>query len=198
MNRKCNSKDSTFTIKSKVDEKNEKIQMLAPKEKLVIAPECSNSRVNIPSKGLTENGAPKKLQASIIPSKSLPANKGQNNHVKDKQVGSSGEDDSDDEAEGAPLELITEFLKSVMDEDFKVAQKLCQMILLYEPDNPEAKEFSPLIDQVLKLEAELSTESDDSEDSSEDSDVESSESNDSDTGDSDGTSDETSDEESED
>ncbi|KAJ8351969.1 hypothetical protein SKAU_G00234450, partial [Synaphobranchus kaupii] len=58
---------------------------------------------------------------------------------------------SEDEEHRAPIQLFAEFLKSVMDKDFILAKKLCQMILIYEPDNPEAKQFIPLIEEKLLL-----------------------------------------------
>ncbi|KAF7711894.1 glutamate-rich protein 2 isoform X2 [Silurus meridionalis] len=52
----------------------------------------------------------------------------------------------------APIELLAEFLKAVMEKKYTLAQKLCQMILIYEPDNPEAKSFLPLIEERLLIE----------------------------------------------
>ncbi|XP_048090629.1 glutamate-rich protein 2 [Alosa alosa] len=51
----------------------------------------------------------------------------------------------------APLELLAEFLKAVMEKDYPLSQKLCQMILIYEPENPEAKVFMPLIEERLLI-----------------------------------------------
>ncbi|XP_049453279.1 glutamate-rich protein 2 isoform X1 [Epinephelus fuscoguttatus] len=80
------------------------------------------------------------------------------------------EEDSDDEDIKAPVELIMEFLRAVMDRDFQLASKLCQMILIYEPDNPEASEFLPLIHKKLleDQEAEQSTEEDEDDDDDDD------------------------------
>ncbi|XP_041804856.1 glutamate-rich protein 2 [Chelmon rostratus] len=61
----------------------------------------------------------------------------------------SEKEDVEDEDLKAPVELIIEFLRAVMDRDFQLASKLCQMILIYEPDNPEASEFLPLIQKKL-------------------------------------------------
>ncbi|KAM9663646.1 glutamate-rich protein 2 [Trichechus inunguis] len=72
----------------------------------------------------------------------------------------------------APLELMAEFLRAEMDRDYHLAKKLCQMILIYEPENPEAKEFFSLIEEVLLMEKTQSLKEDD-EDSEEDSSVES-------------------------
>ncbi|XP_023661831.1 glutamate-rich protein 2 isoform X2 [Paramormyrops kingsleyae] len=54
----------------------------------------------------------------------------------------------------APLLLFAEFLKSVMERKYSLARKLCQMILIYEPENPEAKQFIPLIEAKLLMEPE--------------------------------------------
>uniref|UniRef100_A0A5F8G8H8 Glutamate rich 2 n=1 Tax=Monodelphis domestica TaxID=13616 RepID=A0A5F8G8H8_MONDO len=68
----------------------------------------------------------------------------------------------------APLELMTEFLRAVMGRNYTVAKKLCEMILVYEPENPEAKQFSSLIEEKLLMEKTHSHE-EESEDSSDDS-----------------------------
>ncbi|XP_055493994.1 glutamate-rich protein 2 isoform X5 [Leucoraja erinacea] len=71
-------------------------------------------------------------------------------------------DDDDDDIDGksnsreektAPIELMGEFLKAVMERDYKLSSKLCQMILLYEPENPEAKQFKELLEIKIKLES---------------------------------------------
>ncbi|XP_008565871.1 PREDICTED: glutamate-rich protein 2 [Galeopterus variegatus] len=97
-----------------------------------------------------------------------------------------GEDDTNDEDNDedsnpkkvthAPLELMAEFLKAEMGRDYHLAKKLCQMILIYEPENPEAKEFSTLIEEMLLMEKAQNLEEDgeDSEGSSDESEGESS------------------------
>ncbi|XP_065783971.1 glutamate-rich protein 2 isoform X2 [Muntiacus reevesi] len=86
-----------------------------------------------------------------------------------------GEDTSDEDKEEdsnpnkdthAPLELMTEFLRAEMGHDYHLAKKLCQMILIYEPENPEAKEFFSLIEEMLLMEKaqNLEEEDDESED----------------------------------
>ena len=47
-----------------------------------------------------------------------------------------------------------------------LAKKLCQFMLMYEPDNSEAKQYAPLIDYMLAQEEDGSSSSDD--DSSDD------------------------------
>ncbi|CAI9560490.1 unnamed protein product [Staurois parvus] len=113
------------------------------------------------------------------------------NLTEQPQESSSDDDESDNEKPSAPLELLTEFIKAVMDEDYKLAWKLCQMILIYEPENPEAKEFSPLIQKMIQNEEDHVTNDEDSEDTDEDYDS-------SDTDDSDSNSTETSEASSED
>ncbi|XP_047400104.1 glutamate-rich protein 2 isoform X2 [Sciurus carolinensis] len=94
-----------------------------------------------------------------------------------------GEDDTSDEDDEdsnpkkdtrAPLELMAEFLRAEMGRDYHLAKKLCQMILIYEPENPEAKEFLSLIEEVLLMEKAQNLKEDE-EDSEEDSSGESEE-----------------------
>ncbi|XP_036277780.1 glutamate-rich protein 2 isoform X1 [Pipistrellus kuhlii] len=95
-----------------------------------------------------------------------------------------GEDDSSDENNEdsgpkkgirAPLELMAEFLRAEMSQDYHLAKKLCQMILIYEPENPEAKEFLTLIEEMLLMEEAQNREEESEEDSSGESEGESSE-----------------------
>ncbi|XP_034283096.1 LOW QUALITY PROTEIN: glutamate-rich protein 2 [Pantherophis guttatus] len=58
----------------------------------------------------------------------------------------------------APLQLMGEFLKAIMERKYNLAKKLCQMILIYEPSNPEAKQFLPLIEKKLLLESHCADE----------------------------------------
>ncbi|XP_067331776.1 glutamate-rich protein 2 isoform X2 [Channa argus] len=80
------------------------------------------------------------------------------------------EENTEDEDLKAPVELIMEFLRAMMDRDFQMAIKLCQMILIYEPDNAEASEFLPLIRKKL-LEAEDTIESTDEDEEDHDDDI---------------------------
>ncbi|XP_011902350.1 PREDICTED: LOW QUALITY PROTEIN: glutamate-rich protein 2 [Cercocebus atys] len=68
----------------------------------------------------------------------------------------------------APLELMAEFLRAEMAREYQLAKKLCQMILIYEPENPEAKEFFTLIEEMLLME-KTQNHQQDGEDSDEDS-----------------------------
>ncbi|XP_042302645.1 glutamate-rich protein 2 isoform X2 [Sceloporus undulatus] len=113
----------------------------------------------------------------------------------DKQTADEKPSDSsdDDEINGqseneakkriAPLQLMGEFLKAIMDRKYSLAKKLCQMILIYEPENPEAKQFLPLIEKKLLLESErAATEGEETgEESSDDSEEDTSNTDNSDT-----------------
>ncbi|XP_050967448.1 glutamate-rich protein 2 [Labeo rohita] len=78
------------------------------------------------------------------------------------------EEDGNESAEGhVPLELFAEFLQAVMTKNYQLAKKLCQMILIYEPQNSEAKSFLPLIEEKLLIEADEESDDDDDDDSDE-------------------------------
>ncbi|XP_038645407.1 glutamate-rich protein 2 isoform X2 [Scyliorhinus canicula] len=74
---------------------------------------------------------------------------------------------SDNDERKAPLELMGEFLKAIMDRDYKLSSKLCQMILIYEPENPEAQQFKILLDVKNQLDEAASTDQNDEEDGTE-------------------------------
>uniref|UniRef100_A0A8C9DTI6 Glutamate rich 2 n=1 Tax=Prolemur simus TaxID=1328070 RepID=A0A8C9DTI6_PROSS len=108
-------------------------------------------------------------------------------NIDDKLSESVDDDDEDDTSDEnnnedsnpkkdtcAPLELMAEFLRAEMGRDYHLAKKLCQMILIYEPENPEAKEFLALIEEMLLMEKSQNLKKDD-EDSEEDSSSESEE-----------------------
>ncbi|XP_030608700.1 glutamate-rich protein 2-like isoform X2 [Archocentrus centrarchus] len=82
------------------------------------------------------------------------------------------EEDVENEDLKAPVGLLIKFLRALKDKDLQLAVKLCQMILIYEPDNPEASEFLPLIQKKLleEQDTESSTEEDDEEESDDDDD----------------------------
>uniref|UniRef100_M3XNZ9 Glutamate-rich 2 n=2 Tax=Mustela putorius furo TaxID=9669 RepID=M3XNZ9_MUSPF len=91
----------------------------------------------------------------------------------DDGEGDTNDEDNDEDGNPskdthAPLELMAEFLRAEMGQDYHLAKKLCQMILIYEPENPEAKEFFSLIEEMLLMEKSQNPEEDD-EDSEEDS-----------------------------
>ncbi|XP_032386813.1 glutamic acid-rich protein isoform X2 [Etheostoma spectabile] len=75
-------------------------------------------------------------------------------HGPNRKEEKTEEEDVGDEERTAPVELMMEFLRAVMDRDFQLAGKLCQMILIHEPDNSEASEFLPLIQKKLLEEQE--------------------------------------------
>ncbi|CAM4620169.1 unnamed protein product [Leuciscus chuanchicus] len=75
------------------------------------------------------------------------------------------EEEENESAEGhVPLELFAEFLQAVMTKNYQLAKKLCQMILIYEPQNSEAKSFLPLIEEKLLIEAVEESDDDDDDD----------------------------------
>ncbi|XP_066491975.1 glutamate-rich protein 2 isoform X2 [Tiliqua scincoides] len=100
---------------------------------------------------------------------------GKQNTDDEKPSDSSDDDDNgqdnDVQKQTAPLELMGEFLKAIMEQNYNLAKKLCQMILIYEPENPEAKQFLPLIEHKLLLESKQPDEEDEEtgEESSDDS-----------------------------
>ncbi|KAM8850567.1 glutamate-rich protein 2 isoform 2-T2 [Spinachia spinachia] len=102
---------------------------------------------------------------SIPTAPSLPT------HVEEKE---SDEEDVEDEGIKTPVQLILEFLRAVMVGDYRLASQLCRMILIYEPDHPEASEFLPLIQGKLLKEQE-EDQSTDGEDDDDDEDFESNE-----------------------
>ncbi|XP_075840508.1 glutamate-rich protein 2 isoform X1 [Microtus pennsylvanicus] len=91
----------------------------------------------------------------------------------DSTDGDGDDDTNDEDDEGtpkketrAPLELMAEFLRAEMGRDYQLAKKLCQMILIYEPENPVAKEFFSLIEEIL-LKEKAQKQKDEEEDSEE-------------------------------
>ncbi|XP_067891464.1 glutamate-rich protein 2 isoform X2 [Heterodontus francisci] len=90
----------------------------------------------------------------------------------DVNEGEEGDDDVDNEGSKkeerrAPIELMGEFLKAIMDREYKLSSKLCQMILIYEPENPEAQQFKTLLEVKIQLDEAASTHQNDEEDSTE-------------------------------
>ncbi|CAO2597137.1 Glutamate-rich protein 2 [Lemmus lemmus] len=105
--------------------------------------------------------------------------------LSDSTDGDGDDDTNDEDGEGptkketrAPLELMAEFLRAEMGQDYQLAKKLCQMILIYEPENPVAKEFLSLIEEILLKEKDQKQKDDEEESeegTSSESDAESSE-----------------------
>ncbi|KAK5859689.1 hypothetical protein PBY51_021222 [Eleginops maclovinus] len=75
-------------------------------------------------------------------------------HEPNMEEAQCDEEEVRDEDIKAPLELIMKFLRAVMDKDLQLACTLCRMILIYEPDHPEASEFLPLFQKKLSQEQE--------------------------------------------
>ncbi|KAM4024779.1 glutamate-rich protein 2 isoform 2-T2 [Anomaloglossus baeobatrachus] len=178
---KFNSQSAEFATKGPVSLQNGKLQVLGPEEEVVTPPCDAASSCNVPENSGTPSIQTDKSEEGQMqktsPTPTNPDEKGTtgpqsltiHNDFKGCLEESSDEDESDDDGR-APMELLAEFISAVMEEDYEVAHKLCQMILLYEPDNPEAKEFSPLIEEMLKIELGQSTDDEDSDDSDEETD----------------------------
>ncbi|KAK6180889.1 hypothetical protein SNE40_008856 [Patella caerulea] len=101
----------------------------------------------------------------------------------EKEDSDSDDEDEEEEERKAPNELFMEFLTCVMDKDYTTAQKLCKMILIYEPENVEAKSFQKLIDEKILLDdipdASDDDDDDDGDESGNDSDSDDDDSDDS-------------------
>ncbi|XP_026230830.1 putative uncharacterized protein YGR160W [Anabas testudineus] len=91
-------------------------------------------------------------------------------HEVNEEEEQTDKEDIEDEDLKAPVELIIEFLRAIMDKDFQLASKLCQMILIYEPHNLDASEFLPLIRKQLQKEQEEESSEDDDDDDDDDED----------------------------
>ncbi|XP_028329580.1 glutamate-rich protein 2 [Gouania willdenowi] len=79
-------------------------------------------------------------------------------------------DNTDKQDLKAPVELKMKFLQALKDKNLQLSKTLCQMILTYEPDSPEASEFLSLIQSKLLKEqkAEQPSSEEDDEDNDED------------------------------
>ncbi|CAF1038451.1 unnamed protein product [Adineta steineri] len=108
------------------------------------------------------------IKSSNAEKKDKQINK-ENQPKNDETEESSSSDDDDDEPIRAPIQLKIEFVNSIMFRQWELAQKLCQFMLIYEPNNSEAKQYAPLIDYMLEQEQAASSSSSD-DDSSDDDD----------------------------
>lgn len=88
----------------------------------------------------------------------------------DGDKSSDDDDDEEEEPRKAPNELFMEFLECLMKKEFATAEKLCRMILIYEPDNAEAQKFHPIILEKLEIDKEAKENGDNDEDVDEDGD----------------------------
>ena len=89
----------------------------------------------------------------------------------DLSDGESSSSDTSVEEAKAPTQLLMEFLNAVMEKDYETAEKLCKMILMYEPKNEEALSFQTLIAERKELgdvEDSSSSEDDSDNESSDD------------------------------
>ncbi|XP_062974678.1 glutamate-rich protein 2-like isoform X1 [Elgaria multicarinata webbii] len=119
----------------------------------------------------------------------MPTGSVDKQNANEKPPDSSDDDENNEQSDNeakkriAPLQLMGEFLKAIMEQKYSLAKKLCQMILIYEPENPEAKQFLPLIEQKLLLESKRANEKGEEtgEESSDDSEEDTSNTDNSDT-----------------
>uniref|UniRef100_A0A4X1VHZ6 Glutamate rich 2 n=2 Tax=Sus scrofa TaxID=9823 RepID=A0A4X1VHZ6_PIG len=174
--RRHRKKVSSKNIKNKVSLKNS--------EKRVSSKNTENTETNLQSKlqlpsFLKEDTG--EMSKNVVIAEQEKKNEYCLEDTDDKLSDSTDDDTSDEDNEEdsnpskgihAPLELMTEFLRAEMGQDYHLAKKLCQMILIYEPENPEAKEFLSLIEEMLLMEKAQNLEEDD-EESEEDSSSES-------------------------
>ena len=100
--------------------------------------------------------------------KNNPASKtGEDPDKNDSRSDSEQEDSAiDDRDDSAPVELKAEFVECLHSKDWVNALKLCKMILMYEPNNPTAKEYITVLQERLLLDDEVSSDSSDDETSS--------------------------------
>ena len=59
------------------------------------------------------------------------------------------------------IAIFFQFVNSIMFRQWELAKKLCQFMLMYEPDNNEAKQYAPLIDYMVAKEQSSSSDDDD-------------------------------------
>ncbi|KAM9789860.1 glutamate-rich protein 2 [Neosynchiropus ocellatus] len=82
-----------------------------------------------------------------------------------EQVSKSGEEvpaeEDLDKNQRAPVDLLSKFLQALKKPDLQMARNLCRMILVYEPDYPEAREFLSLLKK--KLQDDVDEDNDDEE-----------------------------------
>ncbi|XP_013919243.1 PREDICTED: glutamate-rich protein 2 isoform X2 [Thamnophis sirtalis] len=176
-----NSLGRTDAMKEQKNKHNGRLHVFRPEEEVIIEPVQTVPRRNPLVARIVKKKSPKvkvrphdcleesdeKMKNSKIDEKTV------NNEVctepqkdsVDKKNDEKPPDSSDDENNTgqtgnetqkriAPLQLMGEFLKAIMERKFILAKKLCQMILIYEPSNPEAKQFLPLIEKKLLLESQ--------------------------------------------
>ncbi|CAI9725056.1 sialophospho 2-like [Octopus vulgaris] len=83
--------------------------------------------------------------------------------------------------QNVPSQLIMEFVGCLMNHDYHNALKLCQMILIYNPNHNDALQFEPLLKEMTqKGESESSSSSSSSNSDDEDDDDEEEEEDDED------------------
>ncbi|XP_069791741.1 glutamate-rich protein 2 isoform X2 [Narcine bancroftii] len=130
-----------------------------------VAKHLSQSTINDikinPSSSVIKEARPLESSATAVELHDLATTSNENRALRDNpDEANDGEEDIDvhrKEERRAPIELMGEFLKAVMERDYRLSRKLCQMILLYEPENPEAKQFQALLEKKIQLDEAAST-----------------------------------------
>lgn len=77
-----------------------------------------------------------------------------------------------DEHQKAPIRLMTQFLKAVVDENMRDALDMANMILKYEPDNRMVLEYQEVLSKCVSSESEPASDASEDETTSSDSDGE--------------------------
>ncbi|XP_048725405.2 glutamate-rich protein 2 isoform X8 [Caretta caretta] len=168
------------TIKDQKNGQNGRLHVFGPKEEVVIEPiqtmPCMDVDQNLQTEFIRQQNKSHYVQLNQLLKNNKEKNsrnveKPANNelstefqtnsiddHNIDEQLSETTDDDessseNEDRKRNAPIELLGEFLKAIMDQDYSLSKKLCQMILIYEPENTEAKQFLPLLEEKLLIES---------------------------------------------
>uniref|UniRef100_A0A7M4FAD1 Glutamate rich 2 n=1 Tax=Crocodylus porosus TaxID=8502 RepID=A0A7M4FAD1_CROPO len=173
--------ERTDGMKEQKNRKNGRLHVFGPKEEVVIEPIQTAPGWDASGKSVKNKHSSRNPETYLKPLCSIQKNTDEkeknsrtvektanstelqpnsvDNHNFDKLSQTTGDDESSNEHSenengkgSAPIELLGEFLKAIMDGNYSLAKKLCQMILIYEPENTEAKQFLPLLEEKLLME----------------------------------------------
>ncbi|KAG8175860.1 hypothetical protein JTE90_003083 [Oedothorax gibbosus] len=86
--------------------------------------------------------------------------------ISDEEMNLNDNHYNEDEPYSAPMEVLSEFLSTLMARNYKSALYYCKLILLYEPNNEIVKCFYPVIKEKMQLDNYDSDENDTSNDES--------------------------------
>ncbi|KAM7154129.1 glutamate-rich protein 2 isoform 3-T3 [Macrochelys suwanniensis] len=178
-----NCLERTHAIKDQKNGQNGRLHVFGPKEEVVIEPVQIMPRWDTSAKSIKNKNSSRIQETNLrslnyiqettdnkeknsrnveTPANNELSTEFQTNsiddHNIDEQLSETTDDDessseNEDRKRNAPIELLGEFLKAVMDQDYSLSKKLCQMILIYEPENTEAKQFLPLLEEKLLIES---------------------------------------------